>query len=67
VRRLLGDEIADKVGPVWGLDATGELANMFRPTAQKGLWFIGGGFGHSRIYSHYLALQIKAREAHLVA
>lgn len=67
VRRLLGDEIADRVGPVWGLDATGELANMFRPTAQKGLWFIGGGFGHSRIYSHYLALQIKAREAGLVA
>jgi cation diffusion facilitator CzcD-associated flavoprotein CzcO len=67
VRRLLGDEIADKVGPVWGLDRNGELANMFRPTAQKGLWFIGGGFGHSRIYSQYLGLQIKAREVGLVA
>lgn len=67
VRRLLGDEIADKVGPVWGLDKEEELANMFKPTAQKGLWFIGGGFGHSRIYSHYLGLQIKAREIGLLS
>ena len=48
------------------IDADGELANMFRPTAQPGLWFIGGGLSHSRIYSHYIALQIKAREAGLI-
>jgi thioredoxin reductase len=66
VRQLLGDAIADKVGQVWGLDADGELANMFKPTAQKGLWFIGGGLAHVRIYSHYLALQIKARELGLI-
>jgi cation diffusion facilitator CzcD-associated flavoprotein CzcO len=66
VRQLLGSEIADKVGPIWGIAADGELANMFRPTAQKGLWFTGGGLAHARIYSHYLALQIKAREAGLV-
>lgn len=66
VREIMGEEIADKVGQIWGLDADGELANMFKPTPQKGLWFIGGGFAHARIYSHYLALQIKAREAGLI-
>lgn len=66
VRHLLGEEIANKVGQVWGIDADGELANMFKPTAQKGLWFIGGGLAHVRIYSHYMALQIKARELGLI-
>jgi hypothetical protein len=66
VRQLLGGAIADRVGQVWGVDADGELANMFKPTAQKGLWFIGGGLAHVRIYSHYMALQIKARELGLL-
>ncbi|MFJ1260492.1 NAD(P)-binding domain-containing protein [Cupriavidus sp. CuC1] len=67
VREILGDEIADKVGQIWGLDDDGELANMFKPTPQKGLWFMGGGFAHARIYSHYVALQIKAREVGLIS
>jgi putative flavoprotein involved in K+ transport len=40
---------------------------MFVPTAQKGLWFVGGGLSQNRVYSHYLALQIKARELGLVS
>ena len=59
VRELLGDEIADRVGPIWGIAPDGELANMFTPTPQRGLWFTGGGFAHARIYSRYIALQIK--------
>jgi cation diffusion facilitator CzcD-associated flavoprotein CzcO len=66
VREILGDAIADKVGQIWGLDDDGELANMFKPTPQPGLWFIGGGFAHARIYSRYIALQIRAREACLI-
>ncbi|MBV8413507.1 MAG: NAD(P)/FAD-dependent oxidoreductase, partial [Alphaproteobacteria bacterium] len=62
VRRYLGDAIADRIGPVWGFDAAGELANMWRPTAQSGLWFTAGSLAQCRIYSRYLALQIKARE-----
>ena len=67
VRSLLGDEIAEKIGPVWGMDQGGEMCNMYKPTPQKGLWFIGGGFAQSRVWSHYVALQIKAREAGIVA
>ena len=62
VRHLLGDAIADRIGPVWGFDAGGELANMWRQTPQPGLWFTAGGLAQCRIWSRYLALQIKAAE-----
>lgn len=61
VRACLGDAVADHVGPVWGFDDGGELRNMWRPTAQDGLWFTAGSLAQCRIYSKYLALQIKAR------
>jgi putative flavoprotein involved in K+ transport len=67
VREILGEAIAAKVGQVWGLAPDGELANMFRPTPQQGLWFAGGGFAQARIYSKYVALLIKAREAGIVS
>jgi putative flavoprotein involved in K+ transport len=66
VRRLMGDEIADKVGPIWGMGEDGELANMWKPTAQEGLWFMAGSLAQCRIYSKYLALQIKAREEGMI-
>ena len=62
VRQLFGDQIADRAGPVWGInEETQELRNMWSPTGQPGLWFIAGSFAQGRIYSKYLALQIKAR------
>jgi putative flavoprotein involved in K+ transport len=66
VRHFLGDEIADRIGPVWGFDAGGELRNMWCRTPQPGLWFVGGGLPHVRIYSKYLAQQIKACEVGLL-
>ncbi|HEY3077101.1 MAG TPA: NAD(P)/FAD-dependent oxidoreductase [Burkholderiales bacterium] len=66
VRKLFGEEIASRVGPVWGFGDGQELRNMFTRTAQPGLWFIAGSFAQSRIYSKYLALQIKACEAGLI-
>jgi len=66
VRRYLGDAIADRVGPVWGFDAGGELCNMWRRTAQPGLWFTAGSLAQCRIFSRYLALQIKALEKGLL-
>src|SRR6185312_7977091 len=62
VRLYLGDEIADRIGPVWGFDDGGELCNMWRRTAQPGLWFTAGSLAQCRIFSRYLALQIKALE-----
>jgi putative flavoprotein involved in K+ transport len=66
VRLYLGDEVADRIGPVWGFDDGGEERNMWRRTAQPGLWFTAGGLPHVRIYSKYLALQIKAIEEGLL-
>jgi putative flavoprotein involved in K+ transport len=62
VRRALGDEIMERIGPVWGIGEDGELNNMFKRTPQEGLWFIAGGLSQCRINSKYLALQIKATE-----
>ena len=67
VRLYLGDAIADKVGPVWGFDEGGELRNMWRATAQPGLWFTAGSLAQCRIFSRYLAIQIKALELGLLS
>lgn len=66
VKNLLGEDIARKIGPVWGLAPNGELRNMFAPTPQEGLWFLGGGLSQNRVYTHYVALQIKARELGII-
>ncbi|HWL96944.1 MAG TPA: NAD(P)/FAD-dependent oxidoreductase [Nocardioidaceae bacterium] len=67
---LISQEIADKVGKVWGLGSDtakdpgpweGEQRNMWKPTQQEALWFHGGNLHQSRHYSLYLALQLKAR------
>ena len=66
VRRALGEEMADKIGQVWGEDDDGELANMYKRTPQQGVWFIAGSLTQARIYSKYLALQIKGMEEGLI-
>ena len=67
---LISQEVADKVGKVWGLGSgtakdpgpwEGEQRNMWKPTQQEALWFHGGNLHQSRHYSLYLALQLKAR------
>jgi putative flavoprotein involved in K+ transport len=67
---LISQEVADKVGKVWGLGSDtakdpgpweGEQRNMWKPTQQEGLWFHGGNLHQSRHYSIFLALQLKAR------
>ena len=62
VRKLFGDGVADRVGPVWGFGEGFELRNMYARTKQPGLWFIAGSLAQCRINSKYLALQIRALE-----
>lgn len=62
VRKLFGDDVTDRVGPVWGFGDGLELRNMYARTRQPGLWFIAGSLAQCRINSRYLALQIKAIE-----
>lgn len=67
VRKLFGDGIADRVGPIWGFGEGFELRNMYARTRQPGLWFIAGSLAQCRINSKYLALQIKAIEEGILA
>ena len=60
IRLLFGDEVADRVGPVWGFDENHVMRNMWIRTAQDGFWLMGGSLMEARLYSTYLALQIKA-------
>ena len=60
VRALFGDEVADRVGPIWDIGADGELCAMYARTGQPGLYVSGGGLPGARAYSHYTALLIKA-------
>jgi cation diffusion facilitator CzcD-associated flavoprotein CzcO len=59
-RRLLGDEVASRCKPVWGLDDEGEVSSMWRGSGHPGVWFMGGPLYAARVYSRYLALQIAA-------
>jgi cation diffusion facilitator CzcD-associated flavoprotein CzcO len=66
VRKLFGEGVAQRVGPIWGFGEGQELRNMYTRTAQPGLWFIAGSLAQCRINSKYLALQIKAIEEGLL-
>ena len=70
VERLISPAVAARVGLCWGLGSgtaydpgpwEGELRNLWKPTAQPGLWFQGGNLQQSRFYSLLLGLQLKAR------
>src|SRR5580698_8695561 len=62
VRKLFGEMVAARVGPIWGFGDTQQLRNMYTRTGQPGLWFNAGSLAHCRINSKYLPLQIKACE-----
>jgi putative flavoprotein involved in K+ transport len=70
VAEIVSPEVAGRVGPIWGLGSDtdrdpgpweGELRNVWKPTAQPGLWIHAGNLQMARHYSLYLALQLKAR------
>lgn len=70
VTRLIGPEVAERIGRCWGYGSgfrgdpgpwEGELRNMWKPTAQQGLWFMAGNLAQVRFYGRLLGLQLKAR------
>ena len=67
---LISQEVADRVGKVWGLGSDtakdpgpgrASSATCGSPPQVTALWFHGGNLHQSRHYSLYLALQLKAR------
>jgi hypothetical protein len=61
-REIFGDEVADRVGDIWGYDSEGEMRTIWRKTGHPGFWFHGGNLALCRYYSKLLALQIQALE-----
>jgi len=62
IRKVCGDEVADKIKPLWGLNEEGEINGCYRDLGYQGLWYIMGNLALSRFYSKHIALQIKAME-----
>ncbi|CAE7356606.1 YUC10 [Symbiodinium sp. KB8] len=74
IAELLGKGTAARLGRIWGLGTgiagdegpwEGELRNMWKRTNVEGLWLHGGNLLQNRIYSLFLALQLKARYANI--
>jgi thioredoxin reductase len=66
VRKLFGEDVTARIGTIWGFGEGQELRNMYTRTGQPGLWLMAGGLPQCRVYSKYLALQIKAIEEGLL-
>lgn len=60
VRKMVSDEVAERVGPIWGIGADGEMRNMFCATRQRNFFVVGGTVTMCRSFSRYTALLIKA-------
>ncbi|KAF8623715.1 hypothetical protein AX17_007412 [Amanita inopinata Kibby_2008] len=62
VRKICGNEIADRCPPIWGLDEEGEFNGTWKEIGAPNLWYMMGALAQARFYSKHLALQIKAKE-----
>ncbi|WVR05527.1 hypothetical protein IAU60_002545 [Kwoniella sp. DSM 27419] len=60
VRNTLGDEIADRCGPIWGIDEEGEFKSAYKQSGVPNLWIFVGYLPYTRYHSKRLALRIKA-------
>ncbi|KIJ46896.1 hypothetical protein M422DRAFT_249636 [Sphaerobolus stellatus SS14] len=54
VHEIFGEDIANAVTPVWGLDEEGESIRAYKPSGHPGLWWAIGEFMSSRYYSKSL-------------
>jgi putative flavoprotein involved in K+ transport len=70
IAQIVSREVGDRIGKCWGLGSGtrndpgpwhGEPRNMYKPVAHENMWIQGGNLALSRIFSKFVALQIKAR------
>ncbi|KAI0757757.1 FAD/NAD(P)-binding domain-containing protein [Daedaleopsis nitida] len=66
VAKLLGEDIAARVQPAWGVDGEGEMNTAWRDTGVDNFWFMMGNLMWCRFHSKHLALQIKAIEEGII-
>ena len=49
VRKVCGNEVADKIKPLWGLNEEGEINGCYRDLGFQGLWYIMGELNYKRL------------------
>lgn len=60
VRAIVGDEIASRCKPIWGMNEEGELNSAYSDCGVPNLWIMVGTLQHGRYHSKKVALRIKA-------
>lgn len=60
VRSTLRDKIANRCGPIWGINEEGEFKTAYRETGVPNLWLMVGYLPYTRYYSKLLAMRLKA-------
>ncbi|KAJ7354344.1 hypothetical protein DFH08DRAFT_1077080 [Mycena albidolilacea] len=58
IRAICGSEVADKCGPIWGLDSEGEINGCWRYPGVQNLWYMTGSFQMARFHSKHIALRM---------
>jgi len=56
-REIFGDEVGDKLKPLFGLDEEGEVRGLWRDTGVPRLYQMFGNFALCRFYSKHIALR----------
>ncbi|GJJ15730.1 hypothetical protein Clacol_010008 [Clathrus columnatus] len=61
IASVFGQEIANKITPIWGFNEIHELKRAYSPSGHPGIWWGIGDFYVPRYSSKALGIQIKAR------
>lgn len=56
-RKLLGDELGQKIKSIWGLNEEGEINSCWRDSGVPGLYCMMGNLALCRFHSKHLALR----------
>jgi cation diffusion facilitator CzcD-associated flavoprotein CzcO len=60
VKNVLGDDIASRCGPIWGVDEEGEFRSAYKESGVENLWIMVGYLPFARYHSKRVALRLKA-------
>ncbi|KUL88290.1 hypothetical protein ZTR_04947 [Talaromyces verruculosus] len=60
IKATLGENVASRCGPIWGIDEEGEYRTAFRETGVPNMWIMVGFLPLTRYASKLLALRLKA-------
>jgi hypothetical protein len=58
IRRVCGDDVADRMKRIGGLDEEGEIRGPWRHSGVQGLWYMMGNLALCRFHSNHVALRM---------